>query len=42
MTGLSVVFIDIYSWQIVAQPTSRMGNAAGLMMNILWVLFAVH
>lgn len=41
LTGLSVVFMDVYSWQILAQPTGRMDDAAEWTMNILWVLFAV-
>lgn len=41
VTGLSVLFIVVYAWQILAQPTGNPAMAAEWAMNIMWILFAV-
>ncbi|WP_201736507.1 potassium channel family protein [Bifidobacterium xylocopae] len=41
LTVLSVVFIAIYAWQILAEPTGWMGALADWSMNALWVIFAL-
>jgi voltage-gated potassium channel len=41
LTGLSVVFIAIYAWQILARPVGVWDLTADWVMNALWVVFAI-
>lgn len=41
LTGMSVVFMVVYAWQILAEPTGRLNDLGELVMNVLWLLFAV-
>lgn len=41
LTVLSVVFLAVYAWQILAQPAGEWNSAAELFMNVLWVVFGL-
>lgn len=41
LTGLSVLFLAVYAWQILAEPPDPWNTAADGTMNVLWVMFAV-
>ena len=41
LTGLSILFLTVYAWQILAEPTGTWNTASTWTMNVLWVLFAV-
>ncbi|BDR52692.1 voltage-gated potassium channel [Bombiscardovia nodaiensis] len=40
LTALSLLFIGVYAWQILAQPQGAWYAAADWVMNALWVVFA--
>lgn len=42
MTILSVIFLAVYSYQVLGRPSARMNAIAILVQNILWGLFALH
>lgn len=41
LTFLSIGFVSVYAWQILAQPSGTMDDAAEWFMNALWLLFAI-
>ncbi|MDF7664862.1 potassium channel family protein [Bifidobacterium sp. ESL0745] len=41
LTILSVVFLVIYAWQILAEPRGFWGSVSEWSMNALWLLFAI-
>lgn len=42
MTILSIIFLAVYSYQVLGRPSAKMEEIANLIQNILWVLFAIH
>ena len=41
LTALSLLFLVIYAWQILSEPTGIWNRAAEFSMNALWVVFGV-
>lgn len=40
LTGLSVAFVAIYSWQILLQPTGVWNGGDEAALNVIWICFA--
>ncbi|KFF31622.1 potassium channel family protein [Bifidobacterium bombi] len=41
LTVLSVLFIGVYAWQILAEPTGVWNWSAEFVMNVMWAVFAL-
>lgn len=41
LTILSILFLVVYAWQILAEPTGLRDRAANWTMNALWLVFAL-
>ena len=41
LTILSVAFIVIYAWQVLAEPTGYTASIADVSMNVMWAVFAL-
>ena len=41
LTILSVAFMVVYAWQVLAEPTGIPASIADISMNVMWAAFAL-